>query len=174
MDTYNYYKGLIAFRKAHPALRLTTADEVDANVTAVTGTDANVVAFNINGGSAVNGETADALFVIFNGNNASTTVTLPEGEWNICINGQDAGTASLATASGTVTVDAISAMVLVKGDVVDPNATEPTTESTPAADDKAEDPKDSNGPSTALIIGIIAVVAVVAIAVIVILLKKKK
>ena len=113
MDTYNYYKGLIAFRKAHPALRLTNAADVNANVTAVDGTDSKVVAFQINGG--VNGETSNGLFVIFNANATSTTVELPEGEWTIYINGEKAGTEALGTASGSVKVDGISAMVLVKG-----------------------------------------------------------
>ena len=50
---YNYYKGLIAFRKAHAALRLTNAADVHANITSVDGLDENVLAFRINGG--VNG-----------------------------------------------------------------------------------------------------------------------
>jgi pullulanase len=110
--TYEYYKGLIAFRKAHPALRLTKASDVKANVKAVSGTAAKVVAFTVNGG--INGETSDGIFVIFNANANSTTVKLPEGTWNICINGENAGTKVLGTASGSVEVDGISAMVLVK------------------------------------------------------------
>jgi pullulanase len=110
--TYEYYKGLIDFRKAHPALRLTKASDVKANVKAVSGTAAKVVAFTVNGG--INGETSDGIFVIFNANANSTTVKLPEGTWNICINGENAGTKVLGTASGSVEVDGISAMVLVK------------------------------------------------------------
>ena len=44
-------------------------------------------------------------------------MTLPEGQWHICVNAEDAGTASLGTAEGQVTVESISAMVLVKGEV---------------------------------------------------------
>ena len=36
-NVYHYYKGLIAFRKAHAALRLTNADDVNANITSVDG-----------------------------------------------------------------------------------------------------------------------------------------
>lgn len=39
---------------------------------------------------------------------------LPEGQWTVYINGEDAGTTPLATAEGSVSVDPISAMVLVK------------------------------------------------------------
>ena len=112
-NVFEYYKGLIAFRKAHAALRLTGAEAVAANVTAVDALPANVVAFQINGG--VNGETSDGLFVIFNANNGSQTITLPDGIWDVYINGEKAGTDILETvADGTVTVAPISAMVLVK------------------------------------------------------------
>lgn len=116
-NVYNYYKGLIAFRKEHAALRLTTAEDVENNVTAVTGLEANVVAFHVNGG--VNGETSDGLFVIFNANNAETEVDLPEGNWDVYINGEKAGTEVLATiTNGKAVVEPISAMVLVKSDAV--------------------------------------------------------
>lgn len=114
-NTYNYYKGLIAFRKEHPALRLMTSADVAANVSAVEGLDANVTAFHINGG--VNGETAEGIFCIFNPNETETTVTLPEGTWDVYINGEKAGTEVLETIKeDTVTVAPISAMVLVQSE----------------------------------------------------------
>lgn len=112
-NVYNYYKGLIAFRKAHGALRLSDAEDVAEHVTAVDGLADNVVAFNITGG--VNDETADAIYVIFNANEEEQTVEIPEGTWNVYINGEKAGTEVLSTVKdGSVVVDPISAMVLVK------------------------------------------------------------
>lgn len=105
-----YYKGLIAFRKEHAALRLTTAEEVKANITKMTGLDDNVMAFRINGG--VNGEVADNLFVIFNANETETEMELPEGKWNVYIDDAKAGTKVLKTVKGKVKVAPISAMVL--------------------------------------------------------------
>ena len=113
-NVYEYYKGLIQFRKAHPALRLTNAGDVNANVTSVSGLDNHVVAFRINGG--VNGETAEELFLIFNPNNEAQEIELPEGTWNVCINGEKAGTKAIdVITNGKATVEPISAMVLVKG-----------------------------------------------------------
>ena len=103
-NVYHDYKGLIAFRKAHAALRLT--------ITSVDGLDDNVLAFRINSG--VNGETSDGIFVIFNPNNAATSVTLPDGAWDVCVDADHAGTEALTTVSGSVSVEPISAMVLVK------------------------------------------------------------
>ena len=111
-DVYNYYKGLIAFRKAHPALRMTSAEDVTANIVCLENMASNVNAFHIKGG--VNGETSNGLVVIFNPRKEATTVNLPVGDWNIYVNGEEAGTTVLGSASGSVTVDAISAMVLVQ------------------------------------------------------------
>ena len=111
-NVYHYYKGLIAFRKAHAALRLTNAADVNANITSVDGLDENVLAFRINGG--VNGETSDGIFVIFNPNRAETSVALPDGAWDVCVNADHAGTDALTTVAGSVSVEPISAMVLVK------------------------------------------------------------
>ena len=111
----DYYKGLIAFRKEHAALRMTNAEDVKANIQIVEDVEANVMAFRINGG--VNGETADNLFIIFNANEEETTVTLPEGKWNVYIDGEKAGTEVLKTIrNGKATVAPISAMVLCQDD----------------------------------------------------------
>ena len=157
-DVHDYYKGLIAFRKEHPALRLTTAADVDANVQPVTGLPANVVAYNINGG--VNGEIAEGIFCAFNASTSAATINLPAGNWNIYVNGDDAGLEVLGNAEGSITVDGQSAMVLVKGEPIAPPS-------------KAETPGEFSF-SIVLILPLIAV-AVVAVAVIaVVLLKKKK
>lgn len=113
-NVYQYYKGLIAFRKAHPVLRLDNAEDVKAHVTPVEDLDDNVVAFAITGD--VDGETADGMYVIFNANNEKKEVTLPEGNWNACINDTLAGTDTIETISGTVEVAPVSALILVKGD----------------------------------------------------------
>lgn len=88
---------MIAFRKAHGALRLTTPQDVSEAVAPVEGLDANVVAFDIQGDKG--GETADELFIIFNANEAETTVSLPEGSWNVYVNAEKAGTEILDTIS---------------------------------------------------------------------------
>ena len=106
--SYTYYQGLIAFRKAHPILRLTTAEAVNAAVTVMEDLDSNVNAFHINGG-----EIDDDLFIIFNPRKESTTVTLPDGKWDVYVDSVNAGTTMLRTVEGSVTVDAISAMILV-------------------------------------------------------------
>ena len=106
-----YYKGLIAFRKAHPALRMTEQTEILSAMTALeTGSD-NVIAILNKGGKV---ENAEILTVINAG--TDTTVTLPEGKWNVYVNATTAGTEVIETVEGTVTVAGTSAMILVKAE----------------------------------------------------------
>ena len=162
-QVFAYYKGLVAFRKAHGALRLTTAQDVASAVSVVDGLEANVLAFDIQGG--VNGETAEELFVIFNANEASTTVPLPEGNWNVYINGEKAGIQALASITdGSAVVEPVSAMVLVKEDAAVVSVQEP-----------ADTTEEGNGMNTGLVVGIAAAaVAVCAGAVFVTTRNKQK
>ena len=121
-DVVDYYAGLIAFRRSHPALRMTTAEEVSGKISQLAGLDFNVLGFHID--KDANGE-QNELVVIFNPNAEATTVTLPEGMWDIRINGEKAGDSSLGTAEGTVEVAPISAMVLVSGSEEPVAPTEP-------------------------------------------------
>ena len=120
-DVVSYYAGLIEFRRNHSALRMTSAEEVSEKITQLGGLDFNVLGFHIAPGA--NGE-ENALVVLFNPNAEATTVTLPEGTWEIRINGEDSGDTTLASAQGTVEVAPISAMVLVQS-AAEPAPTEP-------------------------------------------------
>lgn len=121
MDTYRYYQGLIEFRKAHPALRMTDAEQVQEAITAITDSKTSALAFQIDG--KINGEQSDGLYVIFNPRAETADMVLPEGKWTIYINVDDAGVTPLGTAEGSISVDPISAMVLVKESVKDTQQT---------------------------------------------------
>lgn len=115
-EVFNYYKGLIEFRKAHASLRMTTTAEIEENLTFIEDVPENVVAYTIE--NKPNGECADAICVIYNANREAATVTIPEGEWQVCIKGNQAGTEVLETVKGgEISVEPISALVLVKGEV---------------------------------------------------------
>ena len=58
------------------------------------------------------GDTQEVL--IFNAGICSHTISLPEGQWGICVNADTAGTEVLEVVSNQVTVDAISACMLVR------------------------------------------------------------
>ena len=173
IDVYEYYKGLIAFRKAHGALRMTTAEDIQNNLTFMDGLDANVVAYTI--ANKPNGETAEEICVIYNGNKDAVNVTLPDGEWDIYVNGEKAGCEVLGTVSGTAQVEGISAMVLTKSGAGNSGAdTQAAGNDESTAEVSGESVESSSSVSTPVIILIVVVVICVIAAVCVVVSKKKK
>ena len=155
-DVVDYYTGLIAFRKAHPALRMTSAEDVAQYITVLKDLEFNVNAFHIAPGA--NGE-ENSIVVIFNPRTEATTITLPEGSWDICVNGEDSGTETIATVEGTVEVAPISACVLVQAPVAEA-PTQPTE--APAAEPM---PEGSGTDATALILALASAVGLAAAAI---------
>ena len=100
-----YYKGLLAFRKAHAALRLQTRREVLAAVKPVALEDDQAAAYLVD----------ETIFVIFNASAREVTVSLPEGTWKLNICENTAGTETLAQITGCIQAAPISATVLTRG-----------------------------------------------------------
>ena len=131
---FDYYKGLISFRKAHPVLRLADAQEVSEHVKEVTGLESHMVAFDILGGVA--GEDAEEMYVIYNANKTPQTVALPEGNWNVYIDADNAGNEALRSVEGEVSVDPVSALVLIKEDASKVNSSKDEEEPSPSGKSK--------------------------------------
>ena len=106
-QTLAYYKGLIALRKAHPALRMTDPQQINTLIHPVEGLSSRVAAFHI-------AHPKDEMFVVFNSSDQAVDVALPEGDWNICVCGDTAGTKALVNVVDSVSVAPISTTILVK------------------------------------------------------------
>ncbi len=110
MDLYEYYKGVIAFRKAHEGLRFATTEEVCEHLHFVDGLPKNVVAFTIK-------TDEETLFIVYNANKEAVTVELPEAAaWEICIDNDKASVEALRTLTEkdeTVEVQAVACLVAV-------------------------------------------------------------
>ena len=111
-DVLSYYKGLIAFRKAHGALHLTTREEVQYHVHPVYCENEHCVAFHID-------EPEGEIFAVFNADTQPVPIALPDGHWNVNIRDGRAGTETMETVSGTVPASPISAMVLTRRKAVE-------------------------------------------------------
>ncbi len=99
-----YYAGLIAFRAAHPALRSADASGVINDYTRSGG----VLSFSMTSGT-------DKVFIVYNPNEAAANVTLPTGNWDLCINGTQSGTAAIQSGlNGSQSIAGISCYVFVK------------------------------------------------------------
>ena len=178
LDTYEYYKGLIAFRKAHSALRMAETADIQSNLVFMSGLDANVAGYTI--GNNANGDTAEKITVILNGNAEAVDVALPAGTWEICVNDTTAGTASVGTAQGTVSVAGISALVLVQGDdtIVKADARTGSETDTSVSPESTENVKDTEksqkSPGRAPLIAGGVIVAAAAAAAGIAVKKRKK
>ena len=145
LDTDTINEIVEEVHKAHLALRLSTSEDVKKYAKSVEGLGDNIVGINIKGGQK--DESAKEMYLLFNANTDKAKVTIPEGKWKVCINGQKAGVETIETIKGgEYTMDGISALVLVKQD----------------------------GAAMTIVIVLIAAVVVVAAGVVIVVMKKKK
>lgn len=116
-DQYEYYKGLIALRKAHPAFRMTTAkdiaknlkfDKIDSKKTP------NLISYSLLNNA--NGDEWKEIKVVFNGAPTAQTVKIPKGNWQVVArDGKIDPVNALETiAGGAVEVAPFSALILHK------------------------------------------------------------
>lgn len=156
IDVYNYYKGLIAFREAHPALRMTTTEAIQNNLTFIDSLDANVIAYTI--ANSPNVEIAENIYVIHNANKEAVTVNMPEGTWDVYVNGEKAGTELLSTISdGKAVVEPISCMVLTQGEK---KVTKVTDNIKVASDTKATSDLKDSSVILYVILGVLCIVVI--------------
>lgn len=105
----NYYKGLMAFRAAHPALRQISAGSGDGAALKLVEASKALIMYTVT--DTANGE---ELLIVFNGEANAVNRTLPEGEWVRYIDGTRAGIEQIDVCSGAMTFNAISCSVFVK------------------------------------------------------------
>ena len=105
----DYYKGLIAIRKAFSPISDPT---VQYTKNALDGADANFIAYWIPNGTQ--GEWSK-LAVLLNSSGGGKTAILPDGEWTVLSDGTEASAAGLRSASGTYTVPAYTGVILAQG-----------------------------------------------------------
>lgn len=114
-DVFDYVRGMIALRKAHPLFRLPESDEIKKRVkfNPLPLPSSAAVAMLLDGLNMPS-ESAAAILVLFNPEHHSLAFMLPEGEWLIVADDALAGAAPLRSVKGQATVGESSLMVLVK------------------------------------------------------------
>jgi pullulanase len=98
MATVNYYKGLIALRKAHPAFRMTTTEQVKSNLKFSNSPDGTIV-YTLNGAAVK--DKAATIVVIHNANVAEQSISLPKsGSWSVLVDNGKAGVSVIRKVTG--------------------------------------------------------------------------
>ena len=106
-----YYKNLIALRKAHPAFHMGNADLVRRHLDFLP-TENCLVAYHING-RGVPGEQWGDIYVAFNTHKRARTIEVPEGTYTVVCRNIACDADGLATVKGSkVTVPAQSALII--------------------------------------------------------------
>lgn len=109
-DVFDYYKGLIALRKAHKAFRLGDANLVRQHLEFLPTQDC-LVAFRLK--NHAGGDQWKDIYVILNGSNDLKSVQIPTGKYTIvCANGQVKESGLGEMEGGEVMIDRQSALIL--------------------------------------------------------------
>jgi pullulanase len=106
-----YYRSLIAFRKAHPAFRMTSAEQVSRHLSFLPSADPQIVAFELSGHA--NNDPWNRILVIFNGSDQQKTIDLPGDPWQVALR-DHRFVATPSTLAGTVIIEPISALIVYR------------------------------------------------------------
>jgi len=107
---YDYYRNLIAMRKAHPAFRMTTAQDVAKNLTFLPASPNLQIAYTLNGAAV--GDSWKSIVVAFNGSGTPAAITIPAGNWTIVCDDANIDLNGLGQVSGSsITVKPSSAFI---------------------------------------------------------------
>jgi len=107
-DVFDYYRGLIGLRKAHPAFRLTTRTAVDQAMELATNTPENLVEYVIR--HHANQDRWGNILVIYNGAGQAREVAV-SGDWSIVADDRRAGVEELQRVKDRVLVEPYSLVV---------------------------------------------------------------
>ena len=110
-DVFDYYKGMVALRKDHPAFRMTTAGMIRRHLNFMKTGDPSTIVYQISDNA--NGDKWNRILVVLNGNKDAKTVTIPDGNWHLVSDGNKVDEAGISILNGpSVTVPGTTAYVL--------------------------------------------------------------
>ena len=112
-STVKFYQGLIALRKAHPAFRMTTTEQVKSNLKFSNSPDGTIV-YTLNGAAVK--DKAATIVVIHNANVGEQSISLPKGgSWSVLVDNGKAGVSVIRKVTGdTLKVPGRTTVVLTQ------------------------------------------------------------
>lgn len=110
---FEYYRNLIALRKAHPAFRMTTAENIARNIVFDKVTTPNIISYSIRNNA--NGDEWKEIKIVFNGSDTPFAAKIPRGDWTVIARDGELNPEGLGSSSGgTVMVEPVSALILAR------------------------------------------------------------
>jgi pullulanase len=111
---FDYYKGMIALRKAHPVFRLTSPGEIKKRLKFATRTPSpKAVSYTLKA-EGIPGETCKRIRVMLNADAKPLSFTLPDGKWKVVVKDDKAGTEVLEEVEKKITIAPHSALICLQ------------------------------------------------------------
>jgi pullulanase len=108
---FDYYKGLVALRKKHPAFRMPSAKMINEHLRFVDTGVPGLVCYQLSNNA--NGDKWKNILVILNGNTTPQTIKIPLGKWTLAADENTINEAGLKLVdTGNITVAGTAAYVL--------------------------------------------------------------
>jgi pullulanase len=81
---FDYYKGLVALRRHHPAFRMPSTQMIQDNLKFLETGDPAAISYQVSNNA--NGDKWKNILVVLNGNVAEKTLKIPAGKWRLVAN----------------------------------------------------------------------------------------
>ena len=111
-NVFNYYKGLIALRKSHPAFRMTSTKMIQQHLKFIETADPLLVIYQLS--NYANNDSWKDIILLLNGEAKSKNLTLPAGKWTLVADGNIINEKSLMQFSGEILLPATTGYILYK------------------------------------------------------------
>lgn len=108
---FNYYKGLIAVRKNHPAFRMPSAGMIQQHLTFINTEDPMLIAYQI---SNVDGEKWKNILVLLNGDKTAKKFQLPPGNWMLAGDGNTINEKGIQRVTASIDIPSATAFILYR------------------------------------------------------------
>ncbi len=108
---FEYYKGLIALRRNHPAFRMPSSKMIRRNLKFLETSETGLIAYQIS--NSANGDTWKKILLILNGNATAKTLKIPAGSWKLAVDENTINEKGIKKVNtGTLNIPATAAYVL--------------------------------------------------------------
>lgn len=112
-EQFDYYRELIALRRAHPAFKMTSAEDIAKNIVFDKVDQPNLISYSIKNNA--NGDEWKEIKLIFNGSEELYQVKVPKGNWIVVAEDGRIKADGLGTSKGgSITVAPRSALILAR------------------------------------------------------------
>jgi pullulanase len=110
-SVFDYYQGIIALRKNHPAFRMMSKEMIQEHLEFKETTDDNVIFYRLKDNA--NGDEWKEIIVLLNGSDLNKTIDMPKGNYTLVADGQKVDESGIRSYNnGVITIPAYTAFIL--------------------------------------------------------------